>query len=238
MSGRNVGTMPVHPTAPEPSSDVLKARVANFMRRANAVLAHPLTGSDPRLSMTLAPDPDTGEPTRATFSYENIPQPDLIYLATLMRPVIFLNDPVNVLKLTSRVEAEHAAFRGKFQDLRKAFADWLRTPIVTTWTIGCAPPQLQSDEPQIMFGPDDPSRRLPDGIVLTDPMSDMVSALNYFYGQVWHSDDDKTQAFEDASDERRQFMAKCAEIRTLGAVQFIRPLHTWVREVRAMGMDI
>ena len=68
--------------------------------------------------------------------------------------------------------------------------------------------------------------------------SDMHYALVYFHGEFWHSDDEKAAEYAAASDFQKQFIAKCAEVRTMHAIPFVRSLHTWVTEVRGIGMDI
>lgn len=68
--------------------------------------------------------------------------------------------------------------------------------------------------------------------------SDMYYALLSFNGEHWHSDDDKAADYQAASDYRKAFIAKCAELRTFHAIPFIRSMHTWVTQVREKAMDI
>src|SRR5437868_2468145 len=106
--------MGTHSTAPGRSSAELKTRVGNFMRRADAILAHPLAQSNPMLSMTMSVDVTSGEVVSASLDHKNVPVSDLVYVATLMRPIIYLqDDPISLCKLTGRIEHEHPGFRGK-----------------------------------------------------------------------------------------------------------------------------
>lgn len=85
------------------------------------------------------------------MDHNNISVEGLVYLATRMRPFIFLqNDPISLAKLTSQIEREHPGFRGKFKPFRKEFHQWLNTPIVATMTLGQVPPELQTDTPQVL----------------------------------------------------------------------------------------
>ena len=60
----------------------------------------------------------------------------------------------------------------------------------------------------------------------------------FFYAEYWHSDVQKSAEYEAASAHQKEFIAKCAEIRTFHAIPFIRTMHDWITEVRKMGMDI
>jgi len=209
------------------------------MRRADSILSHPLANRESTITVTIMVDSETGQPSSATMDHNNVPVSDLVYIATLMRPIIFLrNDPISLVKLTERIEREHPAFLGKFDPLRKSFDTWLKTPIVERRTLGDVPAELRSETPQMMVMQSRPVDRLPNGIELNDSTSDMHFALVYFYGEAWHSDDDKAAEYAAASDHDKSFIAKCAELRTMHAIRFIRSLHTWVNEVRSMGMDM
>lgn len=78
----------------------------------------------------------------------------------------------------------------------------------------------------------------PAGIEITDMTSDMYYALLYFNAEHWHSDDQKAAEYESASPHEKAFIAKCAELRTIHAVPFVRSLHAWIAKVREMHMDI
>lgn len=231
--------MPSHPTAPDPSSEELTTRVANFMRRADAILSHPLAQQESTFTVTFGLDDATGAPTAVAMDHDNVPVSDLVYVATLMRPIVYLrDDPISLAKLTGLIEREHAGFRGKLKRFRQAFEAWLKTPILTSWTLGDVPSALRSDRPTIVFMQTPPAGTLPNGIELTEMTSDMHYALVYFHGEFWHSDDEKAAEYAAASDPQKQFIAKCAEVRTMHAIPFVRSLHTWVTEVRGRGIDI
>lgn len=55
-ASRHNDLVPTHPTAPERSSEALKTRIANFMRRADDVLNHPLVGHAPSITVTFTLD--------------------------------------------------------------------------------------------------------------------------------------------------------------------------------------
>lgn len=209
------------------------------MRRADTILDHPLAQQDPTITVSMSLDAQTGEVVHATLDHKNVPVADLVYVATLMRPIVYLrDDSISLAKLTGRIEREHPGFRGKLKPLRTGFEQWLATPIVQTWTIGEVPVEQQSNVPWTGFLPTAPNGVLPNGIPLTDMTSDLHYALVFFYGEFWHSDDDKAAEYAAADAYEKRFIAKCAEVRTLHAIPFIRSLHTWVTEVRRLGMDI
>lgn len=208
------------------------------MRRADNILGHPLAEQDSTISIAVTVDVAAGRQT-ATLDYNNIPVQDLVYLATAMRPIVYLeSEPIYFSRLTSQIEREHAAFRGKLKPYRQAFKSWLTTPIVRTLTLGEIPQHLWSAEPIATFTPSDPLVDQADGVEVAGTTSDMHYALLYFYGEHWHSDDAKAAEYAAADAHTREFIAKCAELRTMGAIPYVRTLHRWVTEVRALGMDI
>jgi hypothetical protein len=54
---------------------------------------------------------------------------------------------------------------------------------------------------------------------------------------LWHSDTEKTAEFQAASAHGQAFYAKCAEIRTITAIRYVRDLRHFIINTRELGFD-
>lgn len=99
------------------SSDDLKTAVTTFMERADKIVAHPLAGTQSTIKIVVAKDPESGTES-AKLDRNLLPEEQWVYLATLMRSVIYLEqDSISFNVLTNRIEREHEELRG---DSRRA----------------------------------------------------------------------------------------------------------------------
>jgi hypothetical protein len=60
----------------------------------------------------------------------------------------------------------------------------------------------------------------------------------YFNGLLWHSDTAKAAEYQAATPLVKSYIRKCAEIRTITAVPFVRALHSWITKVSGEGYDL
>jgi hypothetical protein len=60
----------------------------------------------------------------------------------------------------------------------------------------------------------------------------------YLNGRMWHADTDKVDQYDEASPGMRSLMAKCAEARTLSAVQWVRCLSERINDDRNAGWPL
>ena len=105
-----------------PSSPELKTDVANFMERAEKVIAHPLgaAASSFRLSMCL--DRQTGVVYSVGFEEPLRPEEEWQTLALAVRPIVFNEqDSISFNVLTNSIERGHALLRGQLKDLKDEF---------------------------------------------------------------------------------------------------------------------
>jgi hypothetical protein len=87
---------------PPPSSDKLKTNTANFMRRADTIVQHPLAGTNPTITIQVTFDLETESITKADLDLDNLDESSWGYLAVLMRPIMFLEqDPIAFQKIAN-----------------------------------------------------------------------------------------------------------------------------------------
>lgn len=220
-----------------PSSAGLQARVANFMTRADKIVAHPLAGERPTWNLMLWFSKTSGNLAKIDFDLANLDESSWAYLATLMRPVVFLQeDSTSIESVTVAIEREHPSVRGgSLKGLRRGLSAWHKQVHVALLPMGEADVPLPEGETRV--------DALWTGAVGTAPVevsdgtSDAVMANVFLNGCLWHGDADKATRYEEASPFMKNYMAKCAEMRTLDGVRFVDGLRQWILDARADGRD-
>lgn len=227
------------PKNPAPSSDDLKTNVANFMTRADKVLAHPVAERPPSFQVLLNFDPETTILTSIDIDWEDIDEVSWVYLAILMRPIVFnQTDPISFGALAKAIAREHAALGQLLKRGRKEFAAWQKHMYIGAQNMGPVREEHKGlpsgTVVSLEFGDPD---TVPDSVALDQMVPDYVLANIYLNGQVWHSDTDKAAEFQAAGPHRQAFYAKCAEIRTVMAIKYVRDLREFIVRTRALGYD-
>lgn len=231
-------TEPVQQTE---SSAELQLRVARFMSRAEEILEHPLAGKTSDFTVTLKANPETGQVVGADFDTNLQERNSWGHLATMLRPLIFLtNDDGSVGRLMSLIKRDHPRLREHgLEKLQQGIGDWRKQPIIAIQDLG--PIDESGAEPvrgnvrSLWSGV---TGSQPEGLNIDQLTPDFELAEIYFYGRMWHADAEKVDQFEQASPGMKALMAKCAEIRTLSAVQWVRYLHQWIVDARAAGWPL
>ena len=223
-----------------PSSPELKANVANFIERAEQIASDPLAGQDPTFKVEFSLDPRTGEIGASGFDMQVRPASDWLAMASLMRPIIFLEtDGVSIPKLTTQIEREHVPLRGRLKQARTGLAAWKRHAFVYAGNLDRAPTPLPAGEVQIQQVRIGPPGASPSGVPLDGLATDYEYADIYLNANVWHADAAKSLEYQAASEFMKQQYRKCAEIRILSAAkEIIPPLHRWILDARAAGHDL
>jgi hypothetical protein len=227
------------PKKPAPSSDDLKTNVANFMTRADKVLAHPVAEQPPSFQVLFNFDPETTILTSIDIDWENIDEASWLYLAILMRPIVFnQTDPISFGVLAKAIAREHPALGQVIKQGRKEFASWRQHMYVGEQNMGPVREEHEGLPSGTVIGLElgDPDT-VPDSIDLDQMVPDYVLANIFLNGQVWHSDTDKAAEFQVASRHRQAFYAKCAEIRTVTAIAHVRNLREFIVRTRSLGYD-
>jgi hypothetical protein len=224
---------------PTPSSAKLKTDVANFMARADKVLAHRLAEQPPSLQVLFNLDPETTIVTSINVDWNHIDEESWVYLAVLMRPIIFNEqDPISFNKLSGAIAHEHELLRTLLKEGRKRFSAWQKHMYVGQQEMG---PVAQEHKglpsgtvTRFEFGEPD---TVPDDVDLDQVVPDYKLADIYLNGLVWHSDTAKAAEFQAATPYSQAFYAKCAEIRTITGIKYVRDLREFVIRTRALGFD-
>lgn len=231
---------------PEPlkqteSSAELQLSVARFMSRAEEILEHPLAGKVSDVTITLRADKATGQVVGADFDPKLQDKNSWGHLATQLRPLIFLtNDDGSVGRLMNLINRDHPPLRQHgLEKLKKGISEWRKQPIIAVQDFG----SIEGSEAQPANGnvgalwSGEPGTQ-PEGLKLDQFTPDFELAEVYFYGRMWHADAGKVDQFEQASPGMKALMAKCAEVRTLSAVQWVRYLHQWIVDAREAGWPL
>ncbi len=109
------------------SSDELRTSVANFIGRADSIVAHEINPDSMAMKLVITQDKETGALVPESVDIPVMPLPDLFYLAVQMRPIIFTEqEPVSFNVLTKRIEREHEDLRGRLKPGRDKFQEWKR----------------------------------------------------------------------------------------------------------------
>lgn len=218
---------------PLPSSDKLKTNVANFMRRADKIVDHPLAGKNPTFTIQVTFDPETNAITKADLDLDNLDESGWVYLAVLMRPIMFLEqDPIAFRKVANDLSFEHRELAPMLKVAKAEFESWKSEMMFGVQHLGKAKDPLPEGETALVSLATGPVGTLPEGVSKSDFTPDYELADIYLNACVWHSDNDKAQKFFDASAMIQANYAKCAEIRTLSAIRLITQLRQFILDAR------
>lgn len=222
-----------------PSTPGLKTDVANFMERANKVIAHPLGAAESSFRLAMRLDHRTGEFYSVGFEEPPRPEAEWQTLALAVRPIIFTDtDATSFNVLTNRIEREHVRLRGQLKKARQELKAWKKYVYIAAEPIGTP----ASDPPRPMYPPNrmlklGPNRQWVSSVDITEMGTDYDYANAYLNGMVWHGDSDKAAAYQSARDEMQVHYVKCAELRVISATLYVRNLRQWVLDARAAGHD-
>jgi hypothetical protein len=224
---------------PVATSVELKTDVANFMARADKVLAHRLAEHSPSFQVLLNFDPETTMLNSINIDWDHIDEQSWIYLAVLMRPIIFNeSDPISFNKLSGALAREHEPLRTALKQGRQQFSAWQKHMYIGQQEMGPVTAQHKGlpagTVTRLEFGEPD---TVPDDVDLDQMVPDYVLADIYFNGLLWHSDTDKAAEFQAATPYAQAFYAKCGEIRTIMGIKYVRDLREFVVRSRALGFD-
>lgn len=234
--GESVVSPLPHPLAS--STDQLKIRVQAFIDRATDIRNHPLAGAQGGLQLKLKCDRETLELIGGTVELDDVDRSSWVHLAVLMRPLVFLEqDPLSFHVLTNAISREHEPLRPYISELKTRFTAWQESNLLGYVPMGDAADPLPEGEHQIESIWTGSVGTLPVDIDEPDIVWDKGFANTFVNGCLWHSDLDKATEYSSASPLMKQFMAKCAELRTLSAVQFVTRTYYFVMAARAVGYD-
>ena len=229
-----------------PSSEKLVTDVANFMERADEIVEHPLAQQAPNFDVLLHFDPATAAVSHLSMDLNNLDKATWLYLATVMRPIVFnQDDPISFANLTVAIGFEHDPLRGLLKTGRKEFVAWQKHMYVGQQHLGAVPEHLRGRPPgtlsalafqEIKEGVE--GEPLPQPFDVSQMVPDYVFADIYFNGQVWHSDTEKAETYQKASPLMKAYYAKCAEIRTITAIKYVKDLRTFITAMRTHGHSI
>lgn len=226
-------------TKPGTSSAKLKTDVANFMARADKVFAHPLAENPPSFKVLFSFDPHTTFVTSIDLDRDNLDEQSWVYLAVLMRPIIFNEkDPTSFNKLSIAIAHEHGPLRDLLKQGRQQFAAWQKHMYVGQQNLGEVPEEHKGKPSgtvtRLELGEPDTE---PYDVDLEQMVPDYVLANIYLNGLIWHGDTEKAAEFQAASGYSKAFYAKCAEIRTLTGIKYVKDLREFITRTRALGFD-
>ncbi len=221
---------------PVPSSDKLKTNVANFMRRADTIVEHPLAGTNSTITIQVTFDPDTKAITKADLDLNNLDESSWGYLAVLMRPIMFVEqDAIAFHKITNDLSFEHRELASVLKIAKADFNRWKTELIFGIQHLGKAANPLPEGETAVVRIAAGPVGTLPEGMSASGFTPDYELADIYLNACVWHSHNDKAQKFFDSSAMIQANYAKCAEIRTLSAVRLVGQLRQFILDAREQG---
>lgn len=227
------------PYVPQPSNEKLKTDVANFMARADEIVQHPLSTADPTFKLLFSFDPETTLLTSINIDLDAIDKSSWVYLAVLMRPIVFNEkDPISFAKLTVAIGAEHDHLRGILKQGRVEFLQWQKHMYIGQQLMGPVSEEHRGLETGTVVKLDiGEVGTVPDGVDLDQMVPDYTLAKTYLNGMLWHSDTEKAAEFQAASAHGQAFYAKCAEIRTITAIRYVRDLRQFIINTRELGLD-
>lgn len=223
-----------------PSTTELKTNIANFMERAERIVAHPLGAAESTFRVTMQLNHKTGDFTAVGFEEPLRPREEWLVLAFDLRPIIFLeDDPVSFNKLTGRIEYEHVPLRGHLKRHRDELKAWKKYVYIAAEPIGTP----ASEPPTPMLLPNQMLEIAPGGgfqssVDISKMSTDYEYANAYLNAMGWHSDNDKTQAYQTARPEIQVHYAKCAELRVIASTAHVRNLRQWILDARDDGHDL
>jgi hypothetical protein len=209
------------------------------MERADEVLAAPIAHESGAIRLKFLLDPGTGAFIGADFDHNNLPKESWAYVASVLRPVIFLtNDMISIPILTSEIEREHLALRGALKPLRADLERWRKHLYVGHEVLGPAENPLPEGKTRVTAVWIGPANTTPEGVDVSGAVGDAYYANVFFNGCLWHSDDAKAAEYQQASPHLQAHIRKCAEIRTLSAIPFVATLSAWIIRQRSVGYDL
>ena len=238
---------PTSPISGLQSSADLKARIVDFMDRADELLSHELADYTAPFTLNITARRSTGEVIGYDLDHRLLPKEQLVYFATMERPILWTEgEPIYVSELVAAIGKEHPNLRPHCGQISRVFKDW-KTRLFIGTRDGVTDPKNQQLPPS-----DDGSWKitgvwtrpagtsLPQDLV-ADPnlVEDMYYAKIYLNGFVWHNDSPKTAEYRAASELLQLHYRKCAEIRVFSGLQMvIRPIREFLADARVAGEDL
>ena len=222
------------------SSNDLKARVADFMERADELITHPHAGYKAPLSLTVTTNADTNE-VSYNLDHRLLDKEPLVYFATMTRPMLWTEkEPIYVPKLIEAIRQEHPALQPMCTEMTRRWKEEWRnrtflglkstappayTPIdgwklTNVWSAPVGAPMPADDLSEVPV------------------IEDYEFAKLYLNGFVWHNDIEKTAGYRQTDELMKTHYRKCAEIRTFAGFQLIiKPIRQFFLDARAAGED-
>jgi hypothetical protein len=234
---------PERPTSPVsglPSSPELKARIADFMERSGELLAHELATYKAPYKMNVIRNTVTGQTSFADFDHNLLPKEQLVYFATIERPILFTEgEPTYIRNLIAALGREHPALRPYCGEMSKRFKNWQKTLLVGVKSSAGIPDRAidgwQLDN--VWAAP--VGTPLPAHLNEDELIEDFYFARIYLNGFVWHNDPEKTAEYRAASELMQLHYRKCAELRVFsGLQQVLAPIHQFFLDTRDIGEDL
>lgn len=209
------------------------------MTRADKVLAHRLAEHPSSFQVLFNFDPEATILTSINIDWNHVDEQSWVYLAVLMRPIIFNDaDPISFNKLSGAIAREHELLRTVLKQGRQQFSAWQKRMYIGQQELGPVAEEHKGlpagTVTRLEFGEPD---TVPSDVDLDQMVPDYVLAHIYLNGLVWHSDTDKAAEFQAATPYVQAFYAKCAEIRTITGIKYVKDLREFVVHSRALGFD-
>jgi hypothetical protein len=210
------------------------------MSRAEEVSQHPLFEDEPKISISLAYDNKTRELVGGTVDMNHADKYHWTNLATLIRPIIFLeNDPISLVGFINQISKEHVDLRPPLKNGKLKYVKWQQTPLMYTVSETEKPARQKSREGghSVDFLSVGEAGRVPPGWDFSKSVSDIEYAKIYLNGKLFHADSDKSKIFDKASALLKSTMIKCAELRTIHSLPFIEGARLFILDSREKGYD-
>jgi hypothetical protein len=205
------------------TSDDLKARVLDFMERADKLLSHPLADCRAPFKRLMTKRISTGE-VSYELDHNPVDEEPLVYLATIVRPIIFTeSEPIYFPALVSAIGHAHPALRPHCHLLSDEFKKWKRQLFVGSRSNVPAGHAPIEDWTMVKV------RTAPVGTPLPGDMPDAELIEDFYFA---------TAEYRAAGELMQAHYRKCAEIRVFSAIQMlVRPLHRYISDAREIGED-
>lgn len=235
-------TKPTAPISGLPSSPDLKARIVDFMERADELLGHEL--AEYKAPFQLSVTTDQGKVVDYELDYQLVDKEKLVYFATMERPILWVKDPIYVTKLVEAIRQEHPKLQPHCGRINTLFKHWqkrvfigTKTGVIDRGTQQLAPPDEDWKLTNVWTAP--AGTPFPDDEMADAPLvADMYYANIYLNGFVWHSDSEKTAEYRAAKPVEQLHYRKCADLRVFSGLQMvIKPIHDFFVDARTVGED-
>lgn len=238
---------PTTPISGLPSSPELKARIVDFMERADELLAHELAHYQAPFTLNVTMCESTGGVLGVELDHRLLDKGKLVYFATIQRPILWTeSEPIYITELISALGKEHPNLRPHCGKIADVFKDWKNRLFIGTKS-GVSDPENHQLPPS-----EDRSWKItnvhmspvgtpfPEDQFVEAPMvDDMYYAKVYLNGFVWHNDAPKTAEYRAATELEQLHYRKCAEIRVFSGLQMvIKPVHQFFLDARTVGEDL